>query len=107
MPQYADQLQSELSGLKSWLAGMGVTQADVQNMFKSIDKSSIVAFAAALLSSVTSVFTSLLFIITLLIFLAVDGGVFGERMVKQPSRSRTGPSPLWAPSPPAPASTSA
>ena len=82
MPQYADQLQSELSGLKSWLAGMGVTQADIQNMFKSIDRSSIVAFAAALLSSVTSVFTSLLFIITLLIFLAVDGGAFGERMVK-------------------------
>ena len=55
MPQYADQVQSELSGLKSWLAGMGVTQADVQNLFKSIDKSSIVAAGAALLSSVTSV----------------------------------------------------
>ena len=82
MPQYADQLQSELTGLKSWLAGMGVTQADIQNMFKSIDRSSIVAFAAALLSSVASVFTSLLFIITLLIFLAVDGGAFSERMVK-------------------------
>ena len=31
MPQYADQFQEQLSGLKSWLAGMGVTQADIQN----------------------------------------------------------------------------
>ena len=87
MPQYADQLQSELSGLKSWLAGMGVTQADVENLFKSIDKSSIVAAGAALLSSVTSVFTSLLFIIVLLIFLAVDGSVFRDRMeIRRPGR---------------------
>ena len=31
MPQYADQIQQELAGVKSWLAGMGVTQADIQN----------------------------------------------------------------------------
>jgi AI-2 transport protein TqsA len=87
MPQYADQVQNELSGLKSWLAGMGVTQADIQNLFQSVDRSSIVAAAAALLSSVTSVLTSLLFIITLLIFLAVDGSVFRDRMeIRRPGR---------------------
>jgi len=87
MPQYADQMQAQLAGLKSWLASMGVTQADVENLFKSIDKSSIVAAGAALLSSVTSVLTSLLFIITLLIFLAVDGSVFRDRMeIRRPGR---------------------
>jgi AI-2 transport protein TqsA len=82
MPQYADQLQSELTGLRSWLAGMGVTQEQIQSMLSSIDRSSILGYVAALLSSVLSVLTSLFFIITLLIFLAVDGSVFSDRMVK-------------------------
>jgi AI-2 transport protein TqsA len=82
MPQYADQIQSELSGLKSWLAGLGVTQADVQNMFSSIDSSQLVAFAEGLLSSISSVFTLLLFVIVLVLFMAVDGAVFGERMAR-------------------------
>jgi len=82
MPQYADQIQSELSGLKSWLEGLGVTQADVQSMFSSIDSSQIVAFAEGLLSSISGIFTSLLFVIVLLLFLAVDGAIFGDRMAR-------------------------
>lgn len=82
IPQYADQLQADLSGLKSWLAGMGVTQDQIQSALSGLDKSSILSYIASLLSSVMSVFTSLFFIVTLLIFLAVDGSVFSERMVK-------------------------
>jgi len=82
LPQYADQLQSELTGLRSWLAGMGVTQDQIQSMLSSIDRSSILSYAAALLSGVLNALTSLFFLITLLIFLAVDGSVFGERMAK-------------------------
>src|SRR6478752_9899888 len=52
MPQYADQIQAELSGLKSWLAGMGVTQEQVQSMLSNIDRSSILSYVAALLSGV-------------------------------------------------------
>jgi len=87
MPQYADQLQEQLSGAKSWLAGMGVSQDDIQNALSSIDRSSIVGYAKSLLASLVGVFTSLFFIITLLIFLAVDGSVFGDRMVsRRPGR---------------------
>jgi AI-2 transport protein TqsA len=87
MPQYADQFQEQLSGVKTWLAGMGVTQADIDSALGSVDKSSIVGYARALLSSLASVFTSLFFIITLLIFLAVDGSVFGDRMIsRRPGR---------------------
>ncbi len=87
LPQYADQLQQQLSGLKSWVASMGVTQADVEKLLGSVDKSSIVGYAASLLSTVAGIFTSLFFVITLLIFLAVDGSVFGDRMVsRRPGR---------------------
>ncbi len=87
MPQYADELDAELAGFKSWLASMGVSQADIQQALSGIDKSSIVGYAQALLSSISSVFTSLFFVITLLIFLAVDGSVFGDRMIsRRPGR---------------------
>jgi len=87
LPQYADEMQSELAGLKTWLQGFGITQADVQQMLSSVDRSTIVSYAASLLSSLAGVFTSLFFIITLLIFLAVDGSVFGDRMVsRRPGR---------------------
>ncbi len=87
MPQYADQLDAELAGFKSWLASMGVTQADIQSAINGIDKSSIVGYAKTLLSSLSAVFTSAFFVITLLIFMAVDGSVFGDRMVsRRPGR---------------------
>ena len=82
MPQYADQIQQELSGLQSWLAGMGVTQSDIQSLLSSISPSQIAAFAASLLSSVSSILSFVLFMIVVLIFLAVDATVFGERMDK-------------------------
>lgn len=82
LPQYSDQINDQLSGVKSWLAGMGVTQADIQSMFSNIDKSQIASVAEGLLSSISSIFSFVLFMVVVLIFLAVDGAVFGERMAK-------------------------
>jgi predicted PurR-regulated permease PerM len=82
MPQYSDQIQQELAGITSWLEGMGVTQADVQNLFSSISPSQIATFAEGLLSSISSIFSFTLLMIVVLIFLAVDGAIFGERMAK-------------------------
>lgn len=82
MPQYADQVQQELSGVQNWLAGMGVSQADIQSLFSSIDPSQIASFAEGLLSSVSGILSFVLLMIVVLIFLAVDGAVFDERMAK-------------------------
>ena len=41
LPQYSDQIQQQLDGLQSWLAGFGITQADLQSMFSGIDKSQL------------------------------------------------------------------
>jgi len=87
LPQYADQLQSQLDGLKSWLASMGVSQADIQQAVSGIDKSSILSAAGALLSSIKGIFSSVFFLIVLVIFMGVDGSVFNERMVsRRPGR---------------------
>jgi predicted PurR-regulated permease PerM len=87
LPQYADQFQTELNGIKSWLAGMGVSQADIQQAISGIDKSSIVSAAGALLSSIKGIFSSVFFLIVLVIFMGVDGSVFNERMIlRRPGR---------------------
>jgi predicted PurR-regulated permease PerM len=87
LPQYADQLQSQLDGLKSWLASMGVSQADIQQAVSGIDKSSILSAAGALLSSIKGIFSSVFFLIVLVIFMGVDGSVFNERMIsRRPGR---------------------
>src|ERR1700712_1973417 len=82
MPQYADQIQQELSGLQSWLAGMGGSQAHIAALLDSISPSQIAAAAAGLLSSISSVLSFVLLMVVVLIFLAVDATVFGERMEK-------------------------
>jgi predicted PurR-regulated permease PerM len=81
LPQYADQFQSQLDGLRSWLAGMGVSQADIQQALSSVDKSSILSAAGALLSSIKGIFSSVFFLIVLVIFMGVDGSVFNDRMI--------------------------
>ncbi len=90
MPQYSDQIQQEVAGITSWLEGLGVTQADVQSLFSSISPSQIATFAEGLLSSISSIFSFTLLMIVVLIFLAVDGAIFGERMAK----FRTGREPV-------------
>ena len=87
MPQYADQFQAQLDGFKSWLSSMGVTQADVQKAVSGIDKSSILSAAGALLNSIKGIFSSVFFLIVLVIFMGVDGSVFGDRMIsRRPGR---------------------
>jgi len=90
LPQYSDQIQQQLSGLQSWLAGLGVSQTDIQSLLSNISPSQIAAFAASLLSSVSSVFSFVLFMVVVLIFLAVDAVVFDERM----ERVRAGRGPV-------------
>ena len=82
LPQYADQIQQQLDGLQSWLAGFGISQADLQSMFSGIDKSQLAGLVESLLSSVSGIFSFVLFMIVVLIFLAVDAVVFDQRMAK-------------------------
>ena len=82
MPQYSDQIQQQLHGLQSRLAGIGVTQADIKSVFASISPSQITAFAESLLSSIRGVFSFVLLMLVVAIFLAVDATVFGARRAK-------------------------
>ncbi len=82
MPQYSAQIQQQLDGIRSWLEGMGISQADIQSMFSNVEPGQLAAVAQDLLSSVFGVFDFLLFMIVVLIFLAVDATVFDQRMAR-------------------------
>ena len=106
MPQYADQIQQQLDSLASWLAGLGISEADLHSIFSSIEPSQLVAAAQDLLAGISGIFSFLLFMIVVLIFLAVDATVYDDRMAQvRPAAKRC--STRWACSPAAPASTSA
>jgi predicted PurR-regulated permease PerM len=82
LPQYSDQIQQELSGLESWLTSLGVTQSDVQSLLSSISPEQIAAAAEGVLSSISGLLNFVLLMLVVLIFLAVDGMLFGDRMAK-------------------------
>src|SRR6478736_687177 len=82
LPQYADQIQQELNGVESWLTGLGVTSADVQSLLSSISPEQIAAAAKGLLSSISGLLNFVLLMLVVLIFLAVDGMLFSDRMAK-------------------------
>ncbi len=90
MPQYSDQIHQQLSNLASWLGGFGITQANIDAIFSNLQPSQLVAFAEDLLSRVGSLFSFVLFMVVVLIFLAVDATVFDERM----ARVRAGREPV-------------
>jgi len=82
IPQYADEWQQSLADVQSWLAGLGLTSTDIQSMLSDVDPSTIASFAESLLSGLSSVLSATLFTVVLLIFLAVDGVVFPQRMMR-------------------------
>jgi AI-2 transport protein TqsA len=90
MPQYADELQQQLNNIGSWLGGLGITQADIDAIFSSVQPNQLLVFAQDLLSSVGGIFSFALFLIVVLIFLAVDAIAFDQRM----TRVRAGREPV-------------
>jgi len=80
LPQYSAQIQQDITNLQTWLAGFGISQSDVQSMTSNISSSSIISAVESVLSSVTSVLSALLFVLVLVIFMGLDGAMFGSRM---------------------------
>ncbi len=90
LPQYSAEFQQELSGIQSWLAGMGVSQADIQSALSGVDPSAIASFAEGLLGGITGLLSWVALLLVVCIFLTVDGMVFSERM----ARVRAGREPV-------------
>ena len=84
LPQYEPQMQQYQADVQSWLASLGVTQSDIQSMTDSISSTQIMTVVEGWLTSLTGKLSALLYVLVLVIFLAVDGSVFGARMKASP-----------------------
>ena len=91
LPQYSAEIQQDITNLQNWLAGLGISQSDVQSMTSNVSSSSIISAVEGLLSSVTSVLSALLFVLVLVIFMGLDGAMFGGQDAAGEGRARTGP----------------
>jgi AI-2 transport protein TqsA len=73
LPQYQQDLQNLVSDAATWLTRFGVDQKQVDAIVTALDPSQAIALVGDVFSGLVSVLSDLFFIVTLLLFLAVDG----------------------------------
>jgi predicted PurR-regulated permease PerM len=80
LPAYRDELESTIQDVIGWLGGLGVDEAQLQAISKSFDPGQLANFVADVLGGLVGVVSDLFFIVTLLLFLAVDAAWFPDRL---------------------------
>ncbi len=80
LPTYADDFSARASSLVDWLTGLGVDKAQIDKIASSFDLSSLGGFVEALLSGALGVAGNLAFILTLVLFMTMDGGTFPNQL---------------------------
>jgi AI-2 transport protein TqsA len=72
LPSYSKQFQKIASNIGAWLASIGIGQAQVEAVEKSIKPSNIAAAATGILGSVGNITVALVIIFTMVILMAAD-----------------------------------
>jgi predicted PurR-regulated permease PerM len=80
LPQYKDQLASTISDATKWLAKFGINDSELQKISSSFDVGKLAGAVGDVLSGLMGVLSDLFFIVTLLLFLAIDGAWFPGRL---------------------------
>ena len=88
LPQYTTQINSTLDSIENWVHSLGVGPDQIQSLFAKIGPG-LVSFVGSIVSSTLSVASTLIFVITLVLFMGVDSGSFTTRMTLfRPGRAR-------------------
>ncbi|MGW8590481.1 AI-2E family transporter [Dietzia sp. NPDC055877] len=80
LPTYTGSLAEILDGARSMLGNAGVDDGRIDNLLSSIDIGKIVGYIDGLLVGLLGVVSNLAFLVTLLLFMAVDGTTISHRM---------------------------
>jgi AI-2 transport protein TqsA len=80
LPQYEQDLQDLVADATTWLTQLGVEEEQVAAVRQAADPSQAIAVVTDLFSGLVSVLSDLFFLVTLLMFLAVDGVAFPEKL---------------------------
>lgn len=80
VPDYQEELRSLLAGLVDTLRDFGVDAEQTQKILGSFDLGRIAGLVGGLLASLASVATNLAFVVTLVLFMCLDAGSFGQHL---------------------------
>jgi AI-2 transport protein TqsA len=80
LPDYADRAEVLLNGVVRDLNNAGVVSGQLSDLVNNIDYSQLVGVATGLLSRLTDAATTLLLLLSALVFLAIESGGFGRRL---------------------------
>jgi AI-2 transport protein TqsA len=80
LPEYHDELASVVDDALGWLRDLGVGSEQIDVVSRALDPGQLVAYVGALLSGLLGVLSNLFFLVTLLLFLAVDAAWFPGRL---------------------------
>jgi AI-2 transport protein TqsA len=80
VPQYADDLAALVGQVTDWLAARGIQPEQTQAIASSLDLGRVSSLITSLLSDILSLATSLVFVLALVLFAAMDAKGFSETL---------------------------
>lgn len=89
LPSYKTQFAETVDKATSWLTSLGVTEDQLKNITQQFDVNNLAALASEVLGDVTGLMSLLVFVISLLLFFAIDAAWFPYRVDSTPANRRT------------------
>ncbi|MGZ5398698.1 MAG: AI-2E family transporter [Nocardioides sp.] len=80
LPTYKEQMTTAVADATSWLTRLGVNEAEIEKIASSFDVGKLAELAGEILGGLLGLIGDLFFVVTLLLFLAVDGAWFPDRL---------------------------
>lgn len=80
LPDYQSDIDQLLESTRTSLNNNGIGTDQVHNLLSGIDANALFGFVEGILEGALGIFSNLLFVIVLLLFMAVDGSSYTERM---------------------------
>jgi predicted PurR-regulated permease PerM len=80
LPSYAAEFHERVDDLTAWLGDLGVDSKEIENVASSFDLGQLGGFLEDLLSELLGLVTDLFFILSLVLFMTVDGSTFPRNL---------------------------
>jgi AI-2 transport protein TqsA len=84
LPTYQDQFDSVVNDVGSWLKSFGVGETQVKQLLDAVDFGQVISWFGGLLGSLLGLASNLVFILTLVLFLAMDAATFPALLAGAP-----------------------
>ena len=80
LPQYHDDLSRLVVNATDWLTALGVSERQIRSVAEAFDVGQLVELASGVVSGLAGAMSNLVFVVTLLLFLAFDSAWFPARL---------------------------